>query len=227
MKLQLTIRQCGSTNLDESVFRALNQAGSNLGLDVFMVALSTIGLTYVLVLVGPILWWRKRRELAFDVVVLIIISDLVVMGLKLLIMRERPFEMLTDVHMFAWGPLTSTTSYSMPSAHATRAFAVAGLIALGTRRRVGASVLVLATLIGLSRIYLGMHWPGDVLVGALLGILLAIIMHWVGIRDNSYTRARNNMIAWLHARCCCCSTWQHLQPMPPHQTPPPHTHTHL
>jgi undecaprenyl-diphosphatase len=147
--------------------------------------------------VGLILWWRKHRELAFDVVVLIIISDLVVGGLKLLFMRERPFEVLTDVHMLSWGPSTTATDYSMPSGHASRAFTMATLIALGTRHRVGASLLLLASLISLSRVYLGLHWPSDILAGALLGILLALIMHWVGKRDNSYTRARNKAIVWL------------------------------
>ena len=162
-----------------------------------MVAFSAIGLTYILVLVGLILWWRKHRELAIDVVVLIIISDLVTGGLKLLFMRERPFEVLSDVHMLSWGSLTTAGGYAMPSGHTARGFAMATLIALGTRLRVGASVLAVATLVGLSRIYLGVHWPSDVLAGALLGILLALIMHWVGKRDNSYTRARNKAIAGL------------------------------
>jgi undecaprenyl-diphosphatase len=179
------------------LFRILNQAGSNLGLDLFMLALSVIGLTYILVLIGPILWWRKQRELAIDVVVLIIVIDVVTELLKLLFMRERPFEVLSGVHMLTWGSLTTAGGYAMPSGHAARAFAMATLIALWIRSRVGVLALVLATLISLSRMYLGVHWPSDVLVGALLGILLATIMYWVGKRDNSYTRARNRAIAWL------------------------------
>lgn len=184
-------------DLDESVFRALVHAGPSLGLDLFMVAISAVGLTFIIVLVGPVLWWRKQRELAFDVVVLIIISDLVTEGLKLMFMRERPFEVLTDVHTLSWGWLASATSPSMPSGHAARAFAMATLIALGTRLRWGALALALAALIGLSRIYLGLHWPSDVLAGALLGTVLAFIMQWIRQRDNAYTRTRNKGIAWL------------------------------
>ena len=184
-------------NLDEALFRALNQAGSNLGLDAFMVGLTVLGMTYILVFAGPVLWWRKHRELGFDVIVLIIISDLVAEGLKLVIMRERPFSVLDDVHTLSWGPFTTASTFSMPSGHASRMFAMATLVAFGTKRWVGASALILAALVGLSRIYLGLHWPSDVLLGALLGILLAIVMYQIGKRDNVYTRARTRAIAWL------------------------------
>ncbi len=184
-------------NLDESIFRDLNQAGSNLGLDVVMVAITIIGMTYVLVFVGPLLWWRKHRELGFDVIVLIIISDLVVEALKLLFARERPFNVLENVNTLSWGPFTTATSLSFPSGHASRAFAMATLIAFGTKHRVGATAFVLAALIGVSRIYLGLHWPTDVLGGAVVGVLLAIIMQWIGRRDNAYARTRNRAVRWL------------------------------
>jgi undecaprenyl-diphosphatase len=197
VKLQLPVWQYGRVNLDESLFRAMNQAGSNIGLDVFMVALAILGMTYVLVFAGPLLWWKKRRELGFDVVVLIIVSDLVVEALKLLFMRERPSAVLTDSNTLSWGFFTTATSMSFPSGHASRAFAMAVLIAFSTRHRVGALMLVFAALVGLSRIYLGLHWPSDVLAGALLGVLLAVIMRWVGKRNNPYTRARARCISWL------------------------------
>lgn len=187
-------------NLDESVFRALNHAGSNLGVDLAMVALTVLGMTYILVLAGPILWLRGRRELGFDVVVLLIITGIVVEVLKLLIMRERPFQVLPGVHTLPWGPLVAAGGYSMPSGHASQAFAVATLIALGTSRQVGAVVLVLAALISLSRIYLGVHWPSDVLAGALLGVGLALIMRWASTGDNAYTRSRGKVITWLRRR---------------------------
>lgn len=168
-----------------------------MALDTLMVALTMIGMTYVLVFAGPVLWWRKHRELGFDVIVLIIISDLVVEGLKLLIMRERPLSVIDDVHTLTWGPFTRASTFSMPSGHAGRMFAMAALVAFGTKRWVGASALILAALVGLSRIYLGLHWPTDVLAGALLGVILAVVMRWIGKRDNAYTRARNKVIAWL------------------------------
>ena len=184
-------------NLDESIFRALNQAGTNLGLDIFMVAMAILGMTYVLVFAGPLLWWKKHRELGFDVVVLLIVSDLVVEGLKLLFMRDRPGAVLTDVNSLSWGFFSTATSMSFPSGHTSRVFAMATLIAFGTKRPVGVAMFVFAALVGLSRIYLGLHWPSDVLAGAVLGIALGLTMRWVGKRDNPYTRVRTKGIAWL------------------------------
>jgi len=184
-------------NLDESVFRALNHAGSNLALDAVMVGLAILGMTYVLVFAGPVLWRAKRRELGFDVVVLLILSDLVVEGLKLLFERERPMTVLSEVHTLSWGPFTTATSYSFPSGHACRAFAMGTLIALKMRNMTGVSFLGIAGLISLGRIYLGLHWPSDVLAGALLGVLMAFVMRKVGDGDNAYTRARSRAVRWL------------------------------
>ena len=184
-------------NLDEALFRALNQAGSNIFLDASMVALTILGMDYFMVFVGPVLWKGRLRELGFDAVVLMISSDLIVEGLKLLFDRQRPLAVLSDVHTLNWGPITTATGLSFPSGHATRAFAMGTLIALGTKRNVGVSVLSLAVLIGLSRIYLGLHWPSDVLAGALLGVLMAFIMRIVGKRDNAYTRTRNRAVRML------------------------------
>jgi membrane-associated phospholipid phosphatase len=105
-----------------------------------MVALSAIGLTYILVLIRPILWWRKQRELAIDVVVLIIITAVVMELLKLLFMRERTFEVLSEIHMLTWGLLTTASGFAMPCGHTARVFAMATLIALWIRSRVGVFV---------------------------------------------------------------------------------------
>ncbi len=183
--------------MDESVFRDLNHAGSNLGLDIFMVALTILAMTYILVFAGPVLWWKKHRELGFDVIVLVIVSDLVSEALKLLFMRERPIDVLDHVNTLSWGPFTTATSLSFPSGHASRTFAMATLIAFGTRRHMGVAMFVFAALVSLSRIYLGLHWPSDVLAGAVLGIVLALMLRWVGRRDNTYTRKRARAIAWL------------------------------
>lgn len=62
---------------------------------------------------------------------------------------------------------------SMPSLHAANFFAAAGIV-WAERRQLGIAAYVIATLVALSRVYLGVHWPADVAGGALLGSLVAL-----------------------------------------------------
>jgi membrane-associated phospholipid phosphatase len=76
-------------------------------------------------------------------------------------------------------PLTSTvTALSFPSAHATTSFAAAGVY----RAMIPAAPsYALASLFAVSRPYLGVHYPSDVLAGALLGSTLAAATHRIGV----------------------------------------------
>jgi undecaprenyl-diphosphatase len=80
-------------------------------------------------------------------------------------------------------PQESWQFNAFPSGHTAAAFGVATMLALLTRgtkyRRVGQVGLVWATLVGISRIYRGVHWPTDVLGGALAGGLGALIVYAV------------------------------------------------
>lgn len=64
------------------------------------------------------------------------------------------------------------SDFSMPSGHATIAFAMAGVLS-AYEPRYKPYFYTIASLIAFSRIFLGVHYPGDVLVGALLGFLIA------------------------------------------------------
>lgn len=67
-----------------------------------------------------------------------------------------------------------------PSTHASAAFAFAASITMTTRKAwIGATAFVAASLIGWSRLYLGLHFPSDVLAGALTGGACAIVSGWV------------------------------------------------
>ena len=90
--------------------------------------------------------------------------------------RPRPF---TD-HPASTHVLSArTTDPSFPSDHAAAAFAIAFAV-LAFSRRSGAVFVVLATLVGVSRIALGMHYPSDVLAGALVGSGAALLVTTLG-----------------------------------------------
>jgi membrane-associated phospholipid phosphatase len=85
--------------------------------------------------------------------------------LKDIIERQRPCNTFTDINLL----VGCGKSFSMPSNHASNAFAFAITFFLFRRKVIGCVSLALAAVIALSRVYVGVHYPSDVLVGALLG----------------------------------------------------------
>src|SRR5260221_14243842 len=93
---------------------------------------------------------------------------------------------------------------SFPSGHATTAFAIGGLLALGLRARWLVVLIVgVATLVALSRAVVGVHWPLDILAGAFGGWLCAVAGLWIGQRPAHFGApppAKRALGAFLAAR---------------------------
>jgi undecaprenyl-diphosphatase len=96
-------------------------------------------------------------------------ADLLAMGLKPLVDRPRPSVTLTDADPLLGGTLGS----SLPSGHAATSFAGAVVLAYLFRRGLPL-FFVLAVAIAYSRVYVGVHYPSDVLAGAALGAAVAL-----------------------------------------------------
>ena len=83
--------------------------------------------------------------------------------------RARPYETMSDVHLL----VSRTTDFSFPSDHATVAGAVAAGLFLANRRW-GIVAIVAALLMAVTRVYVGAHYPADVVAGLALGALTAV-----------------------------------------------------
>ena len=92
---------------------------------------------------------------------------------------DRPRPPGSDADVTALVPVPD--SAAMPSGHASTAFAAAAAVAW-FHPRLGVPVFALAALVALSRVYLGVHWAGDVLAGAVLGVAIGLAVGWVAGR---------------------------------------------
>ncbi len=119
--------------------------------------------------------WRRPTLLA-RVAATILVAEAVSGGLKEWLGRERPPLRDPDPEPLVSLPATS----SFPSGHATVAFACATVLALAVPR-LRWPLFALAALIAFSRVYVGVHYPLDVLAGAALGVLLGFVVRSAGI----------------------------------------------
>ena len=92
--------------------------------------------------------------------------------LKNLVARTRPYEVVDGLHRI----IEAQSDYSFPSGHTGSAFAVAVVVFLMCPRKIGVPVLVFAFVIAFSRLYVGVHFPTDVLGGALIGAVIAYLV---------------------------------------------------
>lgn len=124
--------------------------------------------------------WRRCGVSAIAAVVLAyVVVDVI---LKPLVCRERPFD-VADFDLLMAAPDT----WSFPSGHTASAFAGATAILIHSRRW-GCVAIVYAILVGISRMYLCVHWPTDVVAGALVGIAVAVLAVWFMSRWIPYFR---------------------------------------
>ena len=178
--------------IDTALFRFINGSLSNPVFDWLMPIMSGEGgvmrwfiLFAVATLGGTLCFGRARARLcALTIAFAVALGDpLVVNTIKHLVNRPRPCMVLPGVIE----RVGCTASGSMPSAHAANWFAMTMVMFLFYRRSLWV-MLPLALTVSFSRVYNGVHYPGDVLVGMILGagyaaagvVALQTIWNWVG-----------------------------------------------
>ncbi len=135
------------------------------------------------------LFMKKYRKtgvtMAFALIVMLVVNDLI---LKNMFARPRPFNFEPFADLYAVFPVADgkpdllvglPSSFSFPSGHTSSSFAAAIAILLNKKWKVGIPACVLAVLVGFSRNYLMVHYPTDVLFGALFGIVYAVIAYFL------------------------------------------------
>lgn len=135
---------------------------------------SLLGTEDFFVVALPILYWCVDSVLGLRVAVFLLIETNINAAFKLALHGPRPYWYSPKVLALA-----TETSFGIPSGHAQTAATIWGLLAVTLRKWWGwLAAVLLIFLIGLSRLYLGVHFPQDVLVGWLIGGLFL----WLTLR---------------------------------------------
>lgn len=157
---------------DVSLLIFINHLPHNFFIHSFFASLSGIGKWgFIWFVIAVILFfWEKRKnphKLISLFLALFTSGVLVELFLKNLVKRVRP----EFVVPFTTAVTEKSASYSFPSGHATIAFAAAYILGR-EHKRLKWFYYILAILIAFSRVYLGLHYPTDVVAGAFIGLMI-------------------------------------------------------
>lgn len=151
----------------------INGKIKNRFLDAFMYRITNVGgatfittFTIALIIFGNANW----RYIGVEALLALAIGQLIVVSLKILLNRERPYNILEHLNTFG----IELRDYSFPSGHTSASFSIATTIALNMSN-LSIPVYFLAITIAISRIYLGVHYPTDVLAGMIVGMGIPIL----------------------------------------------------
>jgi len=154
--------------LDKNIFFLINSI-SNPFLDLFFVSITYIGSTVFWILLIILFWMKKEREISIRLIFALIIDSFLLTFLKWFFIRPRPSERFANIEV-----LSSDIGPSFPSGHSERVFS--GAVILGyVYKKLRYLLFLLAFLVSFSRIYIGVHYPIDSLIGSINGIMVGYI----------------------------------------------------
>ena len=159
-------------NLDGGFLLFLQESVRNPVLDKIMIFITSLGdKGMIWILATVLLLIPKKTRKAGMVSAVALLGSLLFnnMLIKNIVQRPRPYVTLEDLRIIIPRP----SEYSFPSGHSSSSFAAAVSFYRLLPKKLGIPAIVLAGLIAFSRLYVGVHYPTDVLAGALMGIVLS------------------------------------------------------
>jgi len=159
---------------DRRLFYLVNHKLRCCFMDIFMQVATQLGSLAFAILLPLLLYISDRSllvEIAMRMLILLGISQMVIQVVKRAVNRPRPFRSLDNVIAKS----IPACRYSFPSGHTSTAFVLAFALSGGIPA-LSLIFYVLASLVAFSRIYLGVHYPSDVIVGYLTAYLCQLIV---------------------------------------------------
>ncbi|MCM1273229.1 MAG: phosphatase PAP2 family protein [Clostridium sp.] len=162
----LWIQEHLRTDIMTVIMKAITKLGDK---GIFFIAVAVLLMVY-----------KPTRKAGLAALLGLLINLLIVnVWLKNVVDRTRPYYVVQGLQSL----LPPQTDSSFPSGHTSHAFVMVAVMWSTMKRKYGVIALVLAILIAFSRLYLGVHYPSDVLAGAVIGLIaglvsVAIVKRW-------------------------------------------------
>ena len=163
------------------------QSIANPFLDILFQLITICGEQMVLVLIISIIYWVKDKKFGEYIAYAVLTSVLVNCVVKDIFKFKRPIgeEGIRTLRE------KTATGYSFPSGHTQGAGSFYGAMAIYIKKKVMYIIaIIMIILIGFSRLYLGVHYPKDVIVGGILGVLISYICY------NIYNKYENKIMVY-------------------------------
>ena len=171
------------------LWRQENLRGAMDGCWIFVTHLGDEG--YLWIALGIVLlFWKKTRPIGITVLLSLLFDFLIInVTLKGLVARPRPF-----VINEAIAPLVGGVSpyRSFPSGHSGGSFAAMLALSKWVPKKIGIPAIILATMVAMSRLYVGVHYPTDILGGLVVGLVCSFAAYRI---VKSVMRKREEKIA--------------------------------
>ena len=172
-------------NLDIGFLLFLQESVRNPILNSIMIFVTSLGNGGMIWIVATVLLMipKKTRKVGITSAVALLLSLIINNNIiKNTVQRPRPFATFKELQIIV--PIPS--EFSFPSGHTASSFAAASVFFRQLPKKLGLPSVILAGIIGFSRLYVGVHYPTDVIAGVIMGILLSylaeILVNFIGMK---------------------------------------------
>lgn len=160
--------------MQASILRFLHRIATPF-LDLLANGASFFGEETFVIAIVLLVFWNINKQKGFALYMNVLTSVLIMGILKAVVRAPRPFVVLDDI---AGKRMGTATGYSFPSGHTTTAASFYTSLALLLKKRICSIIAaIMIVLVGVSRLYLGVHWPNDVFAGLLIGVSISFLLY--------------------------------------------------
>ena len=165
-------------SLDIFILELVNMSYHNILLDNLALLITNMGIIYFWIIIAILLYFfgnEKGKNVSKKMIFVLIVTVIITQIIKFVVMRPRPYDEISSLVLLSLG-----TDPSFPSGHTTISTAMSYVLSKEYNKYY---LMIIPFIVALSRLYIGVHYPSDVLGGFLLGICIVYILeHYVNFK---------------------------------------------